>query len=56
MKRFLGVVLLLALLLAALQYKLWYGNGGQGEVVAQSSTVSVDARLRAGAANAGVIP
>ena len=40
MKRFLGVVLLLALLLAALQYKLWYGNGGQGEVVALQAQVT----------------
>lgn len=28
------LLLVLALLLAALQYKLWYGNGGQHEVAA----------------------
>ena len=36
-----GVLLLaLALLLAALQYKLWYGNGGQHEVVALRAQVA----------------
>lgn len=37
--RLLGVLVLLALLLAALQYKLWFGNGGQGEVVALQAQV-----------------
>lgn len=36
-----GVLLLaLALLLAALQYKLWYGNGGQREVEALRAQVA----------------
>lgn len=38
--RLLGVLVLLALLLAALQYKLWFGNGGQGEVVALQAQVT----------------
>lgn len=33
------LLLVLALLLAALQYKLWYGNGGQREVVALRAQV-----------------
>ena len=38
--RLLGVLLALALLLAALQYKLWYGNGGQGEVASLQAQVA----------------
>jgi cell division protein FtsB len=38
--RLLGVLVLLALLLTALQYKLWFGNGGQGEVVALQAQVT----------------
>ncbi|MBS0458650.1 cell division protein FtsB [Thermomonas sp.] len=37
--RLLGVLLALALLLAALQYKLWYGHGGQADVVALNAQV-----------------
>ncbi|WP_374247583.1 cell division protein FtsB [Thermomonas sp.] len=40
MKRFGVLLLALALLLAALQYKLWYGNGGQHEVVALRAQVA----------------
>ena len=37
------LLLVLALLLVALQYKLWYGNGGQREVVALRSQVDTQA-------------
>ena len=38
MKPFRVLLLVLAVLLALLQYKLWFGNGGQREVKAQAST------------------
>ncbi len=37
------LVLVLALLLAALQYKLWYGSGGQDEVLALRAQVAQQA-------------
>lgn len=45
------LLLVLLLLLAALQYKLWYGNGGQQEVAALTAQVAAqraeNARLQA---------
>lgn len=45
------LLLVLVLLLAALQYKLWYGNGGQQEVAALRAQVAAqraeNARLQA---------
>lgn len=40
MKAFAALVLLLLGLLAALQYKLWFGNGGRGEVIALQAQVT----------------
>ena len=51
MKAFAALVLLLLLLLAGLQYKLWYGDGGQAEVAALNAQVEAqraeNARLQA---------
>ena len=51
MKAVAALVQLLLLLLAALQYKLWYGNGGQDEVAALRAQVArqvaENARLKA---------
>ncbi|WP_297829344.1 cell division protein FtsB [Thermomonas sp.] len=51
MKTFLALLLVLLGLLAALQYKLWYGSGGQEEVVALKAQVELqraeNARLQA---------
>jgi len=51
MKVFVALVLVLLGLLAALQYKLWYGSGGQEEVAALKAQVesqrSENARLQA---------
>lgn len=40
MKGVLAVLLVLALLLAALQYKLWYGSGGQRDVLALRAQIA----------------
>ena len=42
------LLLLLALLLALLQYKLWFGNGGQREVAALRAQVQRQARDNTG--------
>lgn len=42
------VLLLLLVLLAWLQYRLWFGNGGQREVAALSERVDTQARDNAG--------
>lgn len=51
MKAVAALVLLLLLLLAGLQYKLWYGSGGQDEVAALRAQVvgqrAENARLKA---------
>ncbi len=47
--RFLGILLMLLLaLLAWLQYRLWFGNGGEREVVALQAQVQRQARDNAG--------
>ncbi|MBS0230961.1 MAG: cell division protein FtsB [Proteobacteria bacterium] len=43
MKAVAALVLLLLLLLAGLQYKLWYGSGGQDEVVSLRAQVAKQA-------------
>lgn len=51
MRSVLLLVLIMLTLLAALQYKLWYGNGGQDEVAALHAQVdrqvAENARLKA---------
>ena len=46
--RALGILLLLLALLAWLQYRLWFGNGGEREVVALQAQVQQQARDNAG--------